>query len=131
MARRYAEDTRVPVERSQQELRKLLTRFEADKIMTYWDDQQTVIVFRARGRMIKMHLPLDNPTPQEERAAWRQLLLILKAKITAIDAGITTFEREFLADTMLPDGSTVGQWSETSIPQAWRDKEMPALLPGT
>ena len=45
--------------------------------------------------------------PQGERTAWRQLLLLVKAKFVAVEMGVASFEHEFLSHTMLPDGSTM------------------------
>lgn len=36
--------------------------------------------------------------------------MIIKAKLEAVESGISTIEREFLYEIVLPDGSTVGDW---------------------
>ena len=41
---------------------------------------------------------------------WRALLLIIRGKLEAVESAITTLESEFLANVVLPDGGTVGQW---------------------
>ena len=33
--------------------------------------------------------------------------LVIKAKLEAVEAGVTTFEQEFLANMVLPDKTTV------------------------
>lgn len=38
----------------------------------------------------------------------RALALCIKAKLEAVQAGIVTFDEEFLAHFLLPDGKTVG-----------------------
>ena len=38
------------------------------------------------------------------------LLLVIKAKLEAVASGISTIEKEFLADIVMPDGSTVNEW---------------------
>lgn len=43
------------------------------------------------------------------RTCWRSLLLIIKAKLEACAAGISTVEREFLADVVTPNGQTIGE----------------------
>lgn len=45
---------------------------------------------------------------QVKRQRWRALLLVVKAKLEAIEAGISTLEHEFLANVVLPGGSTIG-----------------------
>jgi len=64
------------------------------------------------------------------RQRWRALALIIKAKLEAGASGIVTFEQEFLAHTLLPDGQTVGDWMEPQVQQAYLTGTMPALLPG-
>ena len=67
---------------------------------------------------------------QAVRQRWRALALVVKAKLEAIEAGITTFEEEFLAYIMLPDGQTVGQWIKPQVDDAYRLGTMPTTLPG-
>jgi hypothetical protein len=46
------------------------------------------------------------------------LLLIIRAKLEAVESGITTLESEFLANILLPDGGTVGQWLSPASPES-------------
>ncbi len=126
----YAEDTKVPVAQSQDELKRLvMERFGADSYATFEDRSQVMVVFQARSRRYKLSIPVTEK-PQQQRAAWRQLILVIKAMVTAIDAGVMTMESALLAWTMLPDGTTMGEWSEVAVPQAYERNEMPALMPG-
>ena len=50
---------------------------------------------------------------QEKRRRWRALLLVVKAKLEAVQSGISTLEREFFSDIVLPNGRTL---SEAIIP---------------
>jgi hypothetical protein len=67
---------------------------------------------------------------QAGRQKWRALVLVIKAKLEAVEAGIVTFEEEFLAHIMLPDGRTVGEWTRPQLEAVYSDGSMPALLPG-
>ncbi len=152
--RRYAEDTTVPVERSRLELEQLLQRYGATAFGAMWEGDRQVVVFQIRDRRVLLDVPLPKRTErrfthtesrgwprsaaqaqlayeQAVRARWRALVLVVKAKLEAVDAGITTIEREFLADIALPDGRTVGQFMAPQIDRAYRSGEMPALLPGS
>lgn len=40
-------------------------------------------------------------------------------------------ENEFLANIVLPDNSSVGEWMLPQIDAAYRNNTMPALLPGS
>lgn len=130
---RYAEGTNVTADRSRLELEKTLRRFGADQFITAWDDTtgSNMIAFRMGGRHIRLDVPIPDPedaafrlTPsgrvrstsaardmyeQEVRRRWRSLLLVVKAKLTAVADGISTLEREFLADMVTADGRTVEQ----------------------
>ena len=46
-------------------------------------------------------------------------------------AGISTIESEFLANIVLPDNTTAGEWMIPQIDQAYRTGQMPSLLPAT
>ena len=137
MTQRYAKNTSVPVSRSEAQLKELLRRYGADAIMTYEERAQKIaaVVFRVNGRNVRLSLPLPDPThadftqkrtsagrmkersadeahrkwEQACRARWRLLVMLVQAKLEAIEASISTFEREFLADIMLPDGDTFAQ----------------------
>ena len=58
---------------------------------------------------------------------WRALLLIIRAKLEAVESGITTPESEFLANIVLPDGGTVGQWLVPLVDEAYATGKMPPM----
>ena len=102
------------------------------------------VQFRINGRYVSLGVPLADVTrlrkmhPQtaidqlaarEERRMWRALILLVKAKMEAIDAGISTFDREFLADLLLPDGERFFEAARIAIESAYKTGTMPALLP--
>lgn len=57
------------------------------------------------------------------------LALVVKAKLEAVESGISTFEQEFMAHIVLPNGQTTGQWMIPQIEAAYKTGTMPALLP--
>lgn len=148
---RYAADTAVPVDRTRTEIERLLGKYESTGFGYLSQGDAQVIVFEIGRRQVYMQLPMPDradrefthtPTgrlrsvteagrayDQAVRARWRALLLIIKAKMEAVNAGVTTIEREFLADIALPNGQTVGQFLAPQL-QAAYGGEMPALLPG-
>ncbi len=158
MARRYAANTTVPVERTQAEINRLLGGHGANTRAVGADDTSSrgVIMFELGGRRIRHEVPLPNltsitsrPPPrgwsrwqdarrrkwvadelaQELRSSWRGLLLLLRAKLEAVESGATTIEREFLADIMLPSGHTVGSTIKAGIETAYLTGTVPPLLP--
>jgi hypothetical protein len=64
------------------------------------------------------------------RSRWRALGLIVKAKLEAVDAGVTEFDDEFLAQLVMPDGRTVGDAVRGQLTTAIASGAVPALLPG-
>lgn len=138
MSRRYAEDTSVPVDRSRTEIERTLIRFGASMFAYATDPTGSRIAFEHAGRRIVLSLPYPGSGgltqlqhEQAIRAAWRALVLVIKAKLVAVDAGVATFEDEFLAYTALPDGSVFGDWARPQIARAYELNTMPALLPGS
>ena len=62
------------------------------------------------------------------RQRWRALLLIIRAKLEAVESGITTLESEFLANILLPDGGTIGEWLALQVDEAYATGRMPPML---
>lgn len=149
---RYAENTSVSSEKSRAEIEATLRRYGAGQFMYGWVEDRAVIAFAAHGRRVQFELPPPNPkskefilTPtgrdrspaqaeaayeQAVRQRWRALALVIKAKLEAVEAGITEFEDEFLAHIMLPNGTRMGDWARPQIAHAYATNVMPALLPG-
>lgn len=144
--RRYAETTTVTVEKSQGEVQTLLRRHGADQVATAWDKELGAAVrFRMQGRYAQVQVPPPVPKrlaelklrhgrwseqelkDQEQRRCWRALLLLIKAKLEAVESGITTAEREFMADLLLTDGRRLEQWAAPRLAQMYETGDMPAL----
>jgi hypothetical protein len=147
----FATDTTVPVERSKAEIERLLGRHGATRFMSGWDGDTAALGFVLGTRTIQFLLPLParsddqfhrtptgrrrrNPADagraweQACRARWRALLLVIKAKLEAVECGISTVEDEFLAWTVLPgDRRTIGDRLRPMIEESVRSGK-PALL---
>ena len=112
--RRFAEDTKVPVEKSRAEIESYLVKHGAEGFSYKWirgpggQGRAGIIEFRIFDRDVRMLIP-PAKTEQKERQHWRALLLILKSKIETVQTGISNFEEEFLAYFVLGDGGTVGE----------------------
>lgn len=148
----YARGTEVPADRTRVEIERLLAGHGATSFVSGYADARAAIGFTLDDRQVRIDLPLPRygdseirytPTGQvrseaerkkafgrEERRRWRALSIVLKAKLVAVEEGISTVEREFLADVVLPDGSTVGAWAGPQLEAAYANDSMPALLPG-
>jgi hypothetical protein len=62
------------------------------------------------------------------RQRWRALTFVIKAKLEAVEAGISEFESEFLANVVLPDGSSVGDFIRPQIERAYSEGTLPSAL---
>lgn len=149
MAGKYASTTTVSTENSRAEIEKTLRRYGADAFMYASETRMAVVGFRIGGRQIRFKLTMPDPkdraftqhsrgartaeAAQREweqacRSSWRALALVIKAKLEAVAAGITTIEDEFLAHTLLPNGSTVGDHVREDVRLAYESGAMPPSL---
>jgi len=150
---KYAENTSVSIEKSKAEIEQTLTRYGAGQFVsgTDLDKGEAMIMFRMRDRNfrfnISMPLQTDNAFTLTEtgrtrvkeaalkaweragRQKWRALALVIKAKLEAVESGISTVEDEFLAWTMLPDGTTVSQSAQEALAVAYESGQMQTLIP--
>jgi hypothetical protein len=122
----YARRTTVAPARTRAEIEHELERRGASAFGYNRDGQRNVIAFTLGGLQVRMELPMPDRAEFKDYTAgngrrvsgqrvyddevmrrWRALLLVVKAKLVAVDEGVTTLEREFLADTVLTSGATV------------------------
>lgn len=130
MAKRYAAETEVPIERSKRQIEVLLQEHGAEAYHAGWDSERDVIEFGWEGKQIRFVLrrPMkkdfevsergylrsarqqQQALEQADRSRWRALYLVVRAKIEAVEAGIAIFEEEFMAFIVLPGvNKTVGE----------------------
>lgn len=150
---RFAENTSVSVEKSRGEIERTLQRYGASGFMYGWQGNRAAIQFDMHKRRIKFELPFPDPTAREFthtpgrnkprpasqaqaaweqacRQRWRALNLAIKAKLESVEAGISEFESEFLANIVLPGGKSVGQWMLPQIATVYESGKMPPMLTG-
>lgn len=152
---RYAEHTSVPADRSRAEIDRVLSKYGASGFGYSWERREVAInpvpvygpkteqrdfaaiVFQFKERRVRLDVPM--PTAREAgttqraeaqtRQRWRALLLVIKAKLEAVESGIVSFDSEFLAQLVLPDGRTVADDVVPKVVDAYANHSMPALLP--
>ncbi|HEY0171150.1 MAG TPA: hypothetical protein VGB98_09005 [Pyrinomonadaceae bacterium] len=154
---KYAENTEVSADKSLAEIKQTLTRYGATKFAFFEEEERAAIGFEVKGRRVRFIVPLPSrtaedivywypgngktkaPRPIEKqherwekscRQRWRALALAVKAKLEVVESGISTFEEEFLAYVVLPDGQTVGEFLRPQIETSYQTGKMPPLLPG-
>jgi hypothetical protein len=131
---RYAANTSVPRSRSIEEIERTLARYGADSFAYGWEGERAVVAFRAHGRMIRLVIPMPERGKSEQayqagcRQRYRVLLLVLKAKLEVVESGVSSFEEEFLAYTLLPNGRSVGDMALPEVTRAYETGEVPQFL---
>lgn len=156
MSHQYAQETTVSVEKSRAEIETILTRYGATSFAYMIEDKHAIIGFKANGKFVKFVLPLPDRqdkkfwsrdrcyrgsyqnTPEEAakkweqacRSLWRSLCLCIKAKMEACAAGITSFEKEFLAHIVLPGGETLAERILPEVEQIYKTGVTPRLMLG-
>ena len=148
----YANKTEINSERSRAEIERTLKRYGATAFMYGTRHHLAAVQFEVKSQRILFRLELPDPTDrsfhysstgrvkrtpaaahdaweQACRQRWRALALIIKAKLEAVEAGISSFELEFLPYTVLPNGATVGDWALPQITLALESGAMPPMLP--
>lgn len=152
MSTLYAKGTLVSISQTEHEIRSLLLKYGATSFATGFHGARAQVVFEVRGIRIRFELPLpktedpmfdvpprsskesqtlvarEKRRDAEHRARWRALALVIKAKLEAVNSGITTFEHEFLAHVVTAAGSTIGDQLVPKLAQHAASAKLPPLL---
>ena len=123
----YADRTRVEVESSRAEIERDLKKYGADAFGFTIDKTNATIAFRIRETYYRLSMIVPEGS-QAARSRWRALALVIKAKLVAVQAGVETLEDAFLANMVMPDSQTVGEWIKPQMLEAHRIGVMPQRL---
>jgi hypothetical protein len=129
--RLFAARTSVTIGKSRGQIEDLVTRHGATSFASGHEGAQANILFKMKGRRVRFELQLTEVDERENMRRWRCLYALLKAKLTAVEDGLATFEEEFLAFTLVPGagGETVAQWIGPQLAYAYEHgSKMPPLL---
>jgi hypothetical protein len=128
-APQYAKTTTVSTDRTIAEIKALVAKYGANKFGTLEQDDKFAIAFEYGHLQVRFTVELPDRNdrqfthtatrqarhPDTARTHWEQacrsryraLLLVIKAKLEGVAAGVTSFEKEFYAFVVLPSGATV------------------------
>lgn len=148
----YAEKTTVSEEKSKAEIETLVRSHGASRFMSGFDGDTAMVAFEIGGKRVRMLLsfPAEDDRrfqrdgrgcmrapaqrkaayEQERRQRWRALFITIKAKFAAVEAGITTLEREFFSDLLLPNNQTMAEYMGPQLDRIYEHGGLPAMLPG-
>jgi len=126
---KFAERTKVSVEKSQEEIRNLLVnRMKADQYAICFNAGREMVAFRLVGIPHQIKIPIAK-SEQERRRFWRCILLHIKSMWESIQNGIIDRERAFLQYVLLPNNQTVGEYLPGQIKRGLNEGIMPQILP--
>ena len=144
----YAKNTNVSVSKSQAEVQNILRRYGADRFGTMEDKQNAYLMFEYNQLLIQIQVPMpdrnefthtptgrkrskdqiDREFEQSVRQKWRALVLAVKAKLEAIESGISSVEKEFLAFVVMHDGSHLSDHLIPKLKQIASTGQWPNML---
>jgi hypothetical protein len=155
-SRRYADNTTVTVDRSIAEIQKLVKAAGATNWSHAEDDDadppRAMVQFKLEGWLLRFTIELPtladmrySPTgrnrrttdaaqvhrDQEVRRRWREIALLIKAKLVAINSGVVSLDEEFLPYVVMQSGETVGQWAPAQLRALQASETLPLLPPAT
>ena len=146
---RFAVNTVVSADDSQRDIRRIFKLYGAVRFAFLNENSRAAVVFDLLKRRIRLELPLpdrsefDLTETGNKRSAekgdlahdkainqrWRALALVIRAKLEAVEIGITSFEDEFLAFVVLPaTNQTFGEWAKPQLDQAIEESRLPPML---
>lgn len=136
---RYAANTSVSVGKSKEDIENTLRRYKAKNFGSFERDEEgyAAVCFDVSEMTVLLKVPLPSREDfdttstgrernessaakayeQEVRQRWRALLLAIKAKLEAVETGISTLEQEFLAFFIVKGGQTLGEVLIPQLPQ--------------
>jgi hypothetical protein len=127
----YASRTKVPVDKTRMDIERLVKKYGAKGFASAWQDKLARVEFLCHNRHVRLSVATDNKTAQDEREQWRAMLLLVKAKLVAVDAKIATFEQAFVGDIVLPEtGKTVWESVREPLRISYEENRAVPLLGG-
>lgn len=138
---RYARNTNVSPESSLAEARSILARYGAVCTSYYEDLERFSVGFTMDGFPMRMTVQLpaqprqtrrDNPRDwqtweQAVRQRWRAFVLVLKARLEAVESGAMTWREAWFPYIQALDGSTLAGMNEGTFQQMFAGNQ-PIML---
>lgn len=147
----YATNTKVSVASSKAEIETILNRFGIQDYGVSTFGGRSAVGFQYKGQMYRIEVVLPDQNSEEFmmtpsrgtrrsadtayaaweqacRVRWRELVLLIKAKVVAITSGVVSLEDEFLAYAVLPSGQTVGSLTQSQLQGFAERGEIPPMM---
>lgn len=156
MAKGYAHGTTVTAQQTQAEIMGLLAARGVNKIATMNEPSRFALAFEFDGVPYRISLPLPEPDEprfttykqgastysrsegsakqlfeKELNRKWRAFGMVIKAKLVAVEEGISSMEAEFIGNVVLASGRTLSETHASELPALAKAGKVAALaLPG-
>lgn len=132
----YAQRTQVPVDKTRLEIERLVRKYGATGFSSSWLEGRSPttgglyarVEFICHDRHIRLTVNVP-PNETQARGKWRVLLLMVKAKLVAVDAKVVTFEEAFFADIVMPEtNKTVYEMAREPVRLSYEKRKDQPLL---
>lgn len=140
----YAAATRVPEDRSRNEIEQLVRRYGATNFAYANGATGAMVAFETKRRRVRFLLayPPEMRKPaehrgrwdaaeamaQERRRLWRALVLVVKAKLEGVASKVETFDQAFMAHLVMPGGRTLAEHLMPEVERMITSGKMGPLL---
>lgn len=124
---KFAQGTNVSPEKSQMQISKILRDFKCSGVMMGYEADRNFIGFVHGNVQVRLFSPITK-SETENRRRWRVLRIVIQSKFEIIQCGIKTFEEEFFADIVMPNGKTVSEMALPAVTKAITSGTMPTNL---
>jgi len=150
MGGKFATSTTVSVEKTQSEIKDKLRKYGVLWFGIAEQPDKGTVQFEFNGLRLQMDIPLPDPAgpeftvtdtgrarsegaawkeyEQAVKSRWRALLLTIRAKLEAVEVGISTVEKEFLAYVIMGNGQPLGEQLVPMLIEAAQAGRMPKQL---
>jgi hypothetical protein len=88
------------------------------------DERSREVSHDGRGR-VRTPAQREAALAQLERSRWRGLALVVRAKLEAVAMGVRTWDEEWIAAVVMPDGRTVAETVGGELDAATRNGGLP------
>lgn len=131
----YAHKTQVPIDKTRLDIERLVRKYGAKAFSSSWLDAPSPgrngkarVEFICQDRHIRLTIEVP-PSEQTARGKWRVLLLMVKAKLVAVDSKVVTFEEAFFSDIVMPEtNKTVWETAREGVRLSYEKRKDQPLL---
>lgn len=144
----FAEGTEVSAAKSKAEIEKTLKKYKATGFGYAEQNDRAAVTFVMKGRQIRFvfDLPVygkykkpyrgrswladasEKQVEAEVRRIWRCVAWSIKMKLDCVESGVSSFDNEFMAHIVLPDGKTVSDTITPAISEAYSTGRVPLRI---